>query len=100
MPGLPILLLIFLALVKHIESGAADIYNLGATVSVLFLDGAFSAVEGIGCAGAIAYNTTTLLGSKIALVADMYRSRWPHVGITEDTLAITPFAKPSHRYTN
>lgn len=97
---LPIFLLIFFAFIEHIKSSAANIHNLWATVSVLFLDGALSAVEGIGCAGAIAYNTAALLGTKIALVADMYWSRGSHIGITENTLAITPFTKPSHCYTN
>lgn len=61
-----------LALIEHIEPGRAHVDNLGTTITVLFLEGAFPAVVRIGGAHIAADDTPALLGTEITLVTDAH----------------------------
>lgn len=58
---------------------------------VFLLNGALFTVVSVGNTWASANNTSALVGSVVALVADSHQSARPHVRITNDALSVTFF---------
>lgn len=85
----PLLKAVFFAFIEEICLRAPQIDNLGATISVLLLDGALLAVVGVGDAGAPADHAAPLVGAVVAFVTDAHQGAGTHVGVTDHTLAVT-----------
>lgn len=93
--GSPLLEAILFPFIEKICLGTAQVDDLRATISILFLDGALLAVVGVGHAGPPADDAAALVGAVVALVTDAHQGAGPHVGVTDHTLAITFFTESS-----
>lgn len=58
------------------------------TTDIFLLDGTLFTVVGVGHSRPSADDAASLVGAIVALVADTDQRAWPHVRITDDTLAI------------
>ncbi|EXF78011.1 peroxin 26 [Colletotrichum fioriniae PJ7] len=80
-------------LVEQVGPGAAEVYNLGAPVAVLFEARALEAVKGVRDALAAADDALVLVVSERALVADANEGRGADVGIADGALAVALVAE-------
>lgn len=72
----------------HICSRTSQIYNLGASIAILFQARALEAVEGIRDTLTAAHDTLVLVVTEAALVADAHERRRSYVGIAHGAFAI------------
>jgi hypothetical protein len=86
-----------LLLVEQIGSRTTQIYNLGATVPVLFESCTFEAVEGVRDALAAADDTLVLVVSEGAFVADAGERSRAHVRVADGAFAIALVAEAADR---
>ncbi|KAK1462230.1 peroxin 26 [Colletotrichum melonis] len=80
-------------LVEQVGPGAAEVYNLGAPVAVLFEARALEAVKGVRDALAAADDALVLVVSERALVADADEGRGADVGVADGALAVALVAE-------
>ncbi|KAG7051035.1 peroxin 26 [Colletotrichum scovillei] len=78
---------------KQVGPGAAEVYNLGAPVAVLFEARALEAVKGVRDALAAADDALVLVVSERAFVADADEGRGADVGVADGALAVALVAE-------
>lgn len=86
---------IFFSLVEQVSFCTSKVDDFGAAVPVLLEHSALFAVVGVGNSRSSTYDAFSFVSSVIALLADLYQSCRPHVGIADHALSLALFTEPS-----
>lgn len=87
---------VLLSLIEQVRFGGSQVNNLWTAVSVLFLDRALLAVVGIRDTGSSTDDTSSLIRSVVAFIADPDQGTRTHVRVADDTLAVAFFAQAAN----
>lgn len=86
---------VLLALVPEVRLGTAQVDDLGTAIPVLLHLHALLAVVGIRYPWASAYRAPSLEGTEVAFITNLDEAAGPDIGVADDALTITLFAKPA-----
>lgn len=86
---------VFLAFIKQVRLGGAQIDNLGASIPIFLLNGALLTIIGVRNARSSANHASSLIRAVIALIANPHERARSHVGIANHASPIALFAQPT-----